>query len=220
MIIVCPFDCNSRVPSHAGTDRIWPLLLRGLPFTSFDRSDGVIIPYLLENTVRNSRHSTDLVIGGDHSLTYFVLKGLCSRYGHINVVHFDAHHDSYQNSGLNNYTVFFHAARLLPISIYSVGYRYDTPHVSPVLEREVAGPVYISLDVDYFDPSIITQVGHAVHCERDAICNLATYESSINKIAGPVVGCDLVEWHGAPENSNEFNFIQKILHTLLRVIQR
>lgn len=36
-------------------------------------------------------------IGGDHSITYPIIKAACSSYSEINVIHFDAHTDTYSS---------------------------------------------------------------------------------------------------------------------------
>ncbi|WP_223700985.1 formimidoylglutamase [Sutcliffiella deserti] len=49
-----------------------------------------------------------LFIGGDHSITYSTLKGMCKRKGQIGVIQFDAHHDlrNTEDGGPTNGTPF------------------------------------------------------------------------------------------------------------------
>ena len=154
-----------------------------------------------------------LVIGGDHSLTFDTAEAVCSKMGKITLVHFDAHHDNYPTSYLNNYSVFSHIQRLLPIEIVAVGHRQDG-NAPPVLSKDIVGPTFISFDVDYFDPSIVESVRHPVACGESNLCNWETFIKSIDRLRGPIIGAEIVEWcplDGVTEN--EIDLVNNVFNT-------
>lgn len=123
-------------------------------------------------------------IGGDHSVTYPILKGISANSPTFSVLHFDAHSDLsdsdyldiYQNSEsemLNHATVMSFCADLGKVKeIIQIGIRepflVENPKCRQVSLSEIRagnavcqsliekeGYVYLSFDVDFFDPSIV-----------------------------------------------------------------
>ncbi len=122
-------------------------------------------------------------IGGDHSITYPILKGISVNSPSFSILHFDAHSDLsdsdyldiYQNSEsemLNHATVMSFCAGLDKVKeIIQIGVRepflVENPKCRKVSLSEMRtenavcqrlieseGYVYLSFDVDFFDPSI------------------------------------------------------------------
>lgn len=207
-----PFDAAARTGGPAGAHLSWsqivplehnPVFLR--------RERGPLLPNLLEQRVLRicAEGGIPITLGGDHSLTWHAVLPLVSLYGRaMTIVHFDAHHDAYPGIQLNHYTVFGIIRRRLGVQTVGVGYRHDvSAPASPLLIEKIRTPVYISVDVDYFDPRLVPSVGHAVPCAADSVCDLASFEKSLAQIEGPVMGGDIVEWCGAPSDSTEHRFI-------------
>jgi len=152
-----------------------------------------------------------VVIGGEHSVTYPVVKSLVDRYGEVTVVQFDAHadlRDEYTG------TRFSHACvmrRILELgcSLVQVGIRSGTKEEFELMRsserityfrslRElpeflgrINTPVYFTVDVDFFDPAFAPGTGTP---EPGGFSPLEFFEV-IYKLppALDVVGFDVVE---------------------------
>jgi agmatinase len=109
-----------------------------------------------------------LLLGGEHLLSFPALKGLVKHFSGIQVVHFDAHcdlRDEYEGQKLSHATVMKRVSELDKTRIFSIGVRSGTrqefmkmvPVESPdSLLKGLAPdvPVYITFDMDVFDPSL------------------------------------------------------------------
>lgn len=126
--------------------------------------------------------SKPLVLGGDHSITYPVLRAFKER-GPITVLHFDAHGDIYDNFEGDRYSHACPFARVmeeqLAARLIQVGLRTLTPHqreqsgkfgteifgadrwrdAIPVV-ASLSGPVYVSLDIDVLEPMLAPGIAH------------------------------------------------------------
>lgn len=183
------------------------------------RELGSLVPGLVRMAVRDisGRRSLPLLLGGDHSLTWFALEPLVETYGALDVVHFDAHHDAYESHLLNHYTVFGYAIRYLPIRVHSVGVRHDGDGVTELAE-EISGKCYVTVDVDYFDPAHVASVVHAVPAPPRRSYDLAAFRRSLSKITGEVVGADVVEWKGADAGSGEYEFVKQVVGSVRELL--
>ena len=156
-----------------------------------------------------------IVLGGDHSITLGVVRALASEYGKLSVLQLDAHadlRDSYQG------TKYSHAcagrriseiARLFQVGIRSLsleeaqfmkGSKVTTVYAREVLRDSKSSqkvldalrdPVYITLDVDVFDPSIMPATGTPEPGGLDWLEILALLRHAFENHR--VVGCDVVE---------------------------
>ncbi len=125
-----------------------------------------------------------VVIGGDHSISSGFLKALVEKYGSLSVIQLDAHadlRDSYEGSPLSHASVMSRIRELttdtLQIGIRSIskeemarvraeGLALYTMHnirfgdfdLDEILS-ELPDPVFITLDVDVFDWSVIRSTG-------------------------------------------------------------
>ncbi len=155
-----------------------------------------------------------LALGGDHMITYPLLKAHAKRYGPLCLIHFDAHSDSW-NMGdeLNHGTMFFLAAQegiVDPACSVQIGIRTPNPdtqgfHIikaDQVLEhgaddtvrqiREIVSDrrAYLTFDVDFLDPAYAPGTGTPV------IGGPSTYTARriLRGLAGlSIVGGDVVE---------------------------
>ena len=120
-----------------------------------------------------------VLLGGEHSVTYPVVKALLEKFKDLTVVHFDAHADLRESySG----TPYSHACVMrrvldLGVSIVQVGIRsatreeaelrHQNPNITVVdslsellfLLPRINTPVYFSIDIDFFDPSFAPGTG-------------------------------------------------------------
>lgn len=153
-----------------------------------------------------------LILGGDHSITYPVLRAIAAAQRPLSVLHFDAHNDLYEAFEGDRFSHACPFARALEDGLcdqlVQVGIRAMTGHQRAQAERygvEVVDmrkwvrgdrwrlhhPVYISLDVDVLDPGFAPGVSH-----REA-GGLSPREliTALQSIEVPIVGADLVEFN-------------------------
>jgi agmatinase len=153
-----------------------------------------------------------LALGGDHSVTYPVLRAVHNSLGRVDVLHFDAHPDLYPEFEGNRFSHACPFARSLEDGLIGrlvqLGLRSQNPTLKAMAERynveqfwmkDWAGPprltferpVYISLDLDGLDPAFAPGVSHPEPgglSVRDVI-------GTLQRLEGRVVAGDLVEYN-------------------------
>jgi agmatinase len=151
-------------------------------------------------------------LGGDHSVTYPILKALARRYPELTIVHFDAHPDLYEEFEGRRLSHACPFARIMEERLakwlVQVGIRTMNGHqreqaakfgvevvemrALPAYERlKIHGLVYISFDMDALDPAFAPGVSHREPggmTVREAIAHL-------HAIEGTIVGADIVEYN-------------------------
>jgi agmatinase len=159
-----------------------------------------------------------VLLGGDHSISLPVVRAIAKRVPELTIVHFDAHPDLYDQLDGNRMSHACPFARIMEERrakrLIQVGIRTLTGHQReqaskfgveivemrhlPALDRiAVAGPVYISLDIDVLDPAFAPGVSHREPggmSVREALTHL-------NAIGGKIVAADLVEFNPAQDIS-------------------
>jgi arginase len=159
-----------------------------------------------------------LSLGGDHSITYPIIKAFARRYPDLTIVHFDAHpdlYDEFEGSRFSHACPFARimeerlAKRLVQVGIRTMNghqreqarkFGVEVVPISglPAYDRlKVEGPVYISFDLDVLDPAFAPGVSHREPggmTVREAIAHL-------HAIAGTIVGADIVEYNPAEDVS-------------------
>ena len=155
---------------------------------------------------------TPVCLGGDHSIAYPILRAFKERFADLTIVHFDAHpdlYDEFQGNRCSHACPFARimeegcAERLIQVGIRTMNAhqrkqaaRFGVEVVEmrelPALERlRLAGPVYVSFDVDVLDPAFAPGISHREPggmSVREAIAH-------IHAITGNIVGADLVEYN-------------------------
>jgi len=158
------------------------------------------------------RSEQPISLGGDHSITYPILKAFARRYPELTIVHFDAHPDLYnefEGSRMSHACPFARimeerlAKRLVQIGIRTLnrhqreqaekfGVEIVQMSALPAYDQlEIHGPVYISFDMDVLDPAFAPGISHREPggmTVREAIAHL-------HAIEGTIVGADLVEYN-------------------------
>ncbi len=118
-----------------------------------------------------------LTIGGDHSISIAPIWGYQQHYSNLTIIHLDAHADlrpSYQNNPHSHASIM---ARVIEgkSNLIQYGIRSGTREEFTQMEsmnslfhsqkdffaavEQCDNPIYLSLDLDYFDPSIIAGTG-------------------------------------------------------------
>ena len=154
-----------------------------------------------------------LSLGGDHSVTFPVLRGFAKHHPGLTLLHLDAHPDLYHDFEGNFYSHASPFARILEEGLVTrlvqVGIRTMNPHQREQARRfgveviemkdwhgqlpELSGPLYISLDLDSLDPAFAPGVSHhepGGFSVREVLQILA-------QVKAPVVGADIVELNPA-----------------------
>jgi agmatinase len=160
-----------------------------------------------------------LSLGGDHSITFPLVRAVSKRVPDLTILHFDAHpdlYDDFENNRHSHASPFARimeeklAKRLLQIGIRTLNRhqreqaeRFGVEIIEmrnvPALEKmKVQGPVYISFDMDVLDPAFAPGISHREPggmSVREAITHL-------HAIEGQIAGADLVEFNPAQDVSN------------------
>jgi arginase len=151
-----------------------------------------------------------IALGGDHSITFPIVRAVRSSWSELTILQFDAHPDLYdvfEGDRLSHACPF---ARIMEAKLadrlVQVGIRAMNAHQRVQAHRfgvdvidmrawgagvrpTVRGPVYVSIDMDGFDPAFAPGVSHREPgglTVRDALSVIQTLE-------GPLVGADVVE---------------------------
>jgi agmatinase len=153
-----------------------------------------------------------LSLGGDHSITYPIVKAVARRHPELTIFQFDAHPDLYEEFEGNRLSHACPFARIMETGLakrlVQVGIRAMVRHQReqatkfgvevvemrglPAYERlKAAGPVYVTFDMDVLDPAFAPGVSHREPggmSVREAIAHL-------HAIEGEIVGADVVEYN-------------------------
>jgi agmatinase len=151
-------------------------------------------------------------LGGDHSITYPIVKAVARRHAELTIFHFDAHPDLYDEFEGNRLSHACPFARIMEAGLakrlVQVGIRTINRHQREQAQKfgvnvvemralpaytklEVSGPVYLTFDMDVLDPAFAPGVSHREPggmSVREAIAHL-------HAIEGEMVGADLVEYN-------------------------
>ena len=158
------------------------------------------------------RSKRPVLLGGDHSVTFPIVKAFGGRYPELTIFHFDAHPDLYEEFEGNRLSHACPFARIMEAGLakrlVQIGIRTINRHqreqaqkfgvevvemrALPAYEKlKAAGPVYITFDMDVLDPAFAPGVSHREPggmSVREAIAHL-------HSIEGEIVGADLVEFN-------------------------
>ena len=151
-----------------------------------------------------------LSLGGDHSVTYPIIKGFAKKYSNLNILHLDAHGDLYDDFEGNKFSHACPFARImeegLAKRLVQIGIRTYNSHQREQAKRfkaeaiemkdwkddtvfEFKGPLYISLDLDAMDPSFVPGTSHY----EPGGFSTRQVLSVIQNLSADVVGADIVE---------------------------
>ena len=214
------YDAGSRSPGAACRGAQWAKLLKEKSVVEFPREHGRYMPAMLRLHCLNlaRRRVPFILLGGDHSVTFDSLLALRRVYSNITVVLFDAHHDAYTEPVLSHYSVFHHT-RSLGVRCVRIGVRYDVEEVAidddwVAYEAADDGVVYISLDVDFFDPALMSSVGHAVPSTIGTEYSSTVLARALSPIRHRIVAADIVEWHSNAASEQEATLVRAAFEVL------
>jgi agmatinase len=174
-----------------------------------------------------------LCLGGDHSITYPIIKAFSLVFKNLNVLHIDAHSDLYHDFERNPYSHASPFARVMEEGLVKMlvqtGIRTLTPHQKEQAEKfkveiiemkdwndsvrfRFDGPLYVSLDLDAVDPAFAPGVSH----HEPGGFTTRQVLSIIQNLNGKLVGADIVELNPARDiNGMAASVAAKFLKELL-----
>jgi agmatinase len=165
-----------------------------------------------EDRVREilEKEAVPIILGGDHSLTYPIIKAFSSKYQHLDILDFDAHPDLYDELYGDRYSHGCPFARIIEegyvANLVQVGIRAATGEHREMAERhgvrliemrdinqamalEFDNPLYVSFDVDALDPAFAPGVSHH---EAGGLSTRQVLDM-LYGLKGTIVGLDVVE---------------------------
>jgi len=185
---------------------------------AFDYANVPEFPEVLTAHIRTilTAGAGSVTLGGDHFITFPILKAYAEKYGPVSLIHFDAHSDLWPDDNparIDHGTMFYKAvkagyvdpARSIQIGIRTTTEDYLGVHVitaraahemgvAGVVQRakEVVGanPTYVTFDIDALDPAFAPGTGTPVWG------GLASWQTAaiLRDLAGiNMVGGDVVE---------------------------
>jgi agmatinase len=180
-----------------------------------DKGDFKIDEYLeIEDiTIANLNKNIPIItLGGDHSISYPVIKAIYQEYGSMEILHIDAHGDLYDSFDGDRYSHACPFARImedkLAHRLVQIGVRTMNTHQReqakkfgveliemkdldlqdlPVFEN----PLYLSVDIDALDPSCAPGVSH----QEPGGLMVRELLHIIQAIRVPIIGADIVEYN-------------------------
>ena len=153
---------------------------------------------------------TPIALGGDHSITYPIVRGIAKHRRELTILHIDAHGDLYDVFEGDRFSHACPFARILEerlcARLVQVGIRTLTPHQREQIARfnveciemqhfaggarpAIDGPVYVSIDLDGLDPAFAPGVSH----REPGGLSVRDVLQLIHGLRGPIVGADVVE---------------------------
>ncbi|CAO2834895.1 unnamed protein product [Amaranthus hypochondriacus] len=168
-----------------------------------------------------------LVLGGDHSLSYPIVKAISEKLrGPVDILHLDAHPDIYNEFEGNRYS---HASsfarimeggyahRLLQVGLRSINYEgreqgkkfgveqhemrnysKERKYLESLKLGDEAKGVYISIDVDCLDPGFAHGVSHF----EPGGLSFRDVLNILHNLQGDIVGADVVEYNPQRDNAD------------------
>ena len=158
-------------------------------------------------------------LGGDHSITFPIIEAHNEKYPKLDVLHIDAHSDLYDDFEGDKYSHACPFARImesgLAVKLVQVGIRTLNTHQAEQAKKfnvaihqmknlnlkeipKFENPLYISLDMDAFDPAFAPGVSHH---EPGGLSSRQVIEL-IQGIKSEIVGADIVEYNPTRDFQN------------------
>jgi agmatinase len=153
-----------------------------------------------------------IALGGDHSVTYPIMRAMAKKHPGLTILHIDAHGDLYDDFEGDRYSHACPFARImeetLAARLVQVGIRTLSPHQREQISRfgvdtiemqayaggarpAVDGPLYLSVDIDGIDPAFAPGVSH----KEPGGLSVRDVLAMIHSLRGPIVGADVVEFN-------------------------
>jgi agmatinase len=193
----------------------------------------------------SSRQSAEgllpVMVGGEHTCTLGFVLGLAPLYPSLGVIHLDAHADQRREYGGSRYShasVMRRIAEDMALPVLSIGVRAlsaaearfigergvglvpgsllrEWPRLLPPLLRRLPRAVYLTIDMDFFDPSVVPGVGTPEPGGADWFTAMDIIREILREKC--LVGFDIVELCPPREKRRS---VRAAVRTLLAVLER
>ena len=198
--------------SEAGIDVVTPDNLGDIG--DLDVSDDSQVRETIERGIRDliAIGHRPISLGGDHSITYPIIRGFGRMFGQFTLLQIDAHPDLYSSFQDDRYSHACPFARIMEEGLVQhlvqVGIRTMNKDQRANAERFgvevidmrawasgarpiIDGPVYVSMDIDGLDPAFAPGVSH----REPGGLTVREVVSLIQSLEGPIVGAAGVEFN-------------------------
>lgn len=172
-------------------------------------SDDALVEAAIEQSLLSG--AIPIALGGDHSITHPILRAIAAHHGPVEILHFDAHpdlYDSYNGDRRSHASPF---ARIMEEGLCSqltqIGIRTLNKHQRQQAERfgvrmiemkdvgrasfAFEKPLYISIDLDGFDPAFAPGVSH----HEPGGLSVRDVVDLLLDLDVPLLGADVVEYN-------------------------
>ena len=231
------YDEEIKVETHDAGIHVIPEKMVKLPFNSEPEKFLPLLSKYAEPFVEYNHFLASL--GGEHSITFGLVKPFSEKYKNLSVLHLDAHsdlRDEYHGTSFSHAAVMRRVSELCPVT--QVGIRslsendwkimnkgnittflahemrkYKLEEIARKIRKSLTRNVYLSIDLDVFDPACMPGVG------TPEPGGLSWYE--VLDIVRPVfekhnvVGMDIVELCPLADNNISEFTAAKLLYRLI-----
>jgi len=153
-----------------------------------------------------------IFLGGDHSISFPLVEAMAEIHGSFSILHFDAHTDLYDIFEGDRFSHACPFARImekgLAKKLVQVGIRNVSKHHREQAEKfgvdiitmreldrmhdiQLEGPVYLSLDIDVFDPAFVPGVSH----HEPGGMSPREFINAFHSLEFELIGADIVEYN-------------------------
>ena len=158
-------------------------------------------------------------LGGDHSITYPIVRAFGRHFKDLTIIHFDAHpdlYDDFQNNRHSHASPFARimeeklAKRLIQVGIRTMNQHqkkqaarfgvevYEIGRRRSLEEVKTWCPVYVSFDMDVLDPAFAPGVSH----REPGGMSVREVLEHLHSITATIVGADIVEYNPSRDISD------------------
>jgi agmatinase len=165
-----------------------------------------------------ARGLAPISLGGDHSITYPIMRAIATHHRDVTILQIDAHGDVYDEFEGDRYSHACPFARIMEERLcrrlVQVGIRTLTPHQREQIKKfgveciemqhfasgvrpRTDGPVYLSIDLDGLDPAFAPGVSH----RESGGLSVRDVLTMIHGLRGTIVGADVVEFNPSQDST-------------------
>ncbi|MGC2194794.1 MAG: agmatinase [Terriglobales bacterium] len=158
-------------------------------------------------------------LGGDHSITYPILRAFGRRFKDLTLIHFDAHPDLYEDFQGNRHSHASPFARIMEEKLAKRLIQVGIRTMNPAQKKQAARfgvevfeigrkraleevktwcPVYVSFDMDVLDPAFAPGVSH----REPGGMSVREALEHLHSITATIVGADIVEYNPSRDVSD------------------
>ena len=203
---------HSNMATELGAEMGHDITLEDLGNLPLDETEADVARISAAASAAASAGATPIFLGGDHMVTYPIVAGLAEVHGPVNILHFDAHpdiYDDFEGDPLSHASPFARIMeRGLAKQLVQVGIRTLNRHCREQAKRFgveiiemrnfnadtvpiLPSPIYVSIDLDALDPAFAPGVSH----HEPGGLSVRDILSVLHRIGWPIVGADVVEYN-------------------------